>query len=85
MMIGRVFQIYSKDNCPYCQNAVKLLTEQGYPHNVVKLNDTEERNAMYDRFGLVGKLRTVPQIVAVSSYGEDHIGGYEDLLEYLAD
>ncbi len=79
-----VFQLYSKDDCPWCQKAVVLLTERGIPHNVQKINCVVERNEMYDSFGLVGKLRTVPQVVAYHDGGvTEHVGGYQDLVEYL--
>lgn len=71
-----MYTIYSKEGCVYCIRAKNLLTRKGI--------DFEEKN-VYDYMDEVeaamgGKPKTVPQIFNEKG---DHIGGYEELAEYL--
>ena len=68
--------IYTKTICPYCQMAKQYLTEHNVPYTEVLYDDDQARQAMYDKLGLVGSQRTVPQIFA----NEERIGGYSDLV-----
>jgi len=52
----------SKSNCPYCDEARAWLDSRGVAYEEVKLEDQAERNALYDKLGLIGSQRTVPQI-----------------------
>ncbi len=66
--------IYTKETCPYCVMAKKLLTEKGvkeYEEIRVDLHP-EEKDKMIARSG--GRM-TVPQIFI----GETHVGGFDDL------
>lgn len=69
--------IYTKETCPYCVMAKKLLQKHGlsYAEIRVDLND-EEREKMIERSGRY----TVPQIF----FDETHIGGYDDLCNYFS-
>ena len=74
-------QVYSKTTCPYCQKAKEYLSLNGIPYEEIVQDSDIERNAMYDRFGLVGMQRTVPQVVVVEDDGRwRRIGGYNDLI-----
>ncbi|WP_290771235.1 glutaredoxin domain-containing protein [Anaerofustis sp.] len=68
--------IYTTKTCPYCKMAKELLTQKGI--------DFEERILEFgseELTELVKKThhRTVPQIF----FGEEFIGGYDDLQKYL--
>lgn len=65
--------IYSKDPCPYCVMAKKLLTEKGVSDvNEIRIDlNPDERDKMIEKTGRM----TVPQIFI----GEVHVGGFDDL------
>lgn len=65
--------VYSKETCPYCVMAKKLLSQKGVTeiHEIrIDLNP-EERDKMIE---ITGRM-TVPQIFI----GETHVGGFDDL------
>jgi thioredoxin reductase (NADPH) len=64
--------MYSKQTCPYCTMAKRLLTEKGQSWTEIDI-ETEpgKREEMIRRTGL----RTVPQIFI----GDRHIGGFDEL------
>ena len=68
-------EIYTKDWCPYCVRAKRLLTESGaevVEHAVDR--GGEKKSEMIQR---AGGRTTVPQIFI----GERHVGGCDDLVE----
>lgn len=69
------FTIYGKAVCKYCDMAKGLLTNKDIPFNYIDI--TYDEDAM--EFMIENGFRSVPQIY---NNGE-HIGGYEDLVEYL--
>ena len=71
--------MFSKSGCEFCDEARAFLAANDIPCKEEKLDDPAERAAMYDKFGLSGSARTVPQIV-ITAYGEDYrIGGAQEL------
>jgi glutaredoxin 3 len=65
--------IYSKQTCPYCDMAKKLLKEKGV-ENISEIRidlDEEAREKMIE----LTQRMTVPQIFI----GEHHVGGFDDL------
>jgi glutaredoxin len=73
-------EVHSKTICPYCQMTKQFLSEHRVPYEEHVYDDDAERQSMYDRFGLVGNQRTVPQIFVVEDDGSrTRIGGYNDL------
>lgn len=71
-------EIYTKDWCPYCVRAKRLLAESGAA--VVEYavdRGGEKKSEMIDRAG--GRM-TVPQIFI----GGRHIGGCDDLMDLAA-
>ena len=76
-MLAKV-EIYTKDWCPYCVRAKRLLVENGV--DVVEYaidRGGEKRGEMIDR---AGGRTTVPQIFI----GGRHIGGCDDLMDLHA-
>ncbi|MBL8587216.1 MAG: glutaredoxin 3 [Methylobacteriaceae bacterium] len=64
--------IYTKDYCPYCQAALKLLGEKKVAFERIEIADAAMQDAMAVR---AGGRRTVPQIFI----GDRHVGGCDDL------
>lgn len=69
----------SSSKCVYCDQAKELLTEEGYNYRDVDLFDPTKINEVIAFTDNYGTFHTVPQIVI----GDDYIGGYESLVEYL--
>ena len=66
-------EVYSKEVCPYCVRAKKLLTKKGVTFTEIDIaQDPALRDAMIKRAN--GK-QTVPQIFI----NDHHIGGCDDL------
>ncbi|MCC7441895.1 MAG: glutathione S-transferase N-terminal domain-containing protein [Bdellovibrionales bacterium] len=65
--------LYSKDYCPYCVNAKRLLSSRGIPFKEINLEkwSDEQRAELFKKTGM----RTVPQIFS----GERLVGGYTEL------
>jgi glutaredoxin len=71
-------EVYGTTGCPYCQNAKKWLTENGYEFTEISLDDVTLRSAFK---AANPKLATVPQIFITDASGvRTHIGGYSDLI-----
>ncbi|MEM7357791.1 MAG: glutaredoxin 3 [Pseudomonadota bacterium] len=67
--------IYTKDYCPYCKAAKQMLRAKGIDYTEFDvLQQPEKLQEMLDR----SQRQTVPQIF----FGDQHIGGYTDLVEY---
>ena len=65
--------VYSKETCPYCVMAEKLLEQKGVKEiQEIRIDlNPEERDRMIE---ITGRM-TVPQIFI----GETHVGGFDDL------
>ena len=71
------FTIYTKEFCPYCDKAKALLKIKKFTFAEINITDKpEELKKMLAKSN--GK-RTFPQIFR----GDKHIGGCDDLHEYL--
>jgi len=66
-------KVYTMENCPFCTQAKRLLTQRGisFQEVLVPLSDDAQWDELYRRTGM----RTMPQIF----HGDDLIGGYQDL------
>lgn len=64
--------IYSKDNCPHCIRAMKLLEDAGFNYDVLKVGTDVDRLTVLEKFPGV---RMVPIIVI----GGHHIEGISEL------
>lgn len=71
-----MLKIYSADWCGYCQKAKQLLKETKVTFNEINIDENPEERETLKSQGL----RTIPQVFGPNG---DHIGGYEDLVEYL--
>tara|TARA_Y100000813_G_C23933558_1_gene244588 strand:+ start:45 stop:278 length:234 start_codon:yes stop_codon:yes gene_type:complete len=75
-MIRKV-EIYSKNNCAYCDMAMKFFDSKKIPYQVYKADNAIVFNEMLERNP---NARTVPQIFI----DDELIGGYTDLVEYFS-
>lgn len=66
-------KIYTKDYCPYCKNAKKLLAELGVTNYEEIAVDNDE--TLFEEMKQISGQRTVPQIFI----GNTHVGGFTDM------
>jgi glutaredoxin 3 len=64
-------EIYSKDNCPFCDMAVALSEREGHDLTVKKLDVDFDRQALMETFP---GARTFPQIIVDG----EKIGGWQE-------
>lgn len=67
--------IYSKNHCPYCVQAKRLLTDKGVEFTEIHVDQDPER--LHEMLAKSEGQRTVPQIFI---HGH-HVGGFTDLRE----
>lgn len=77
-MSDQPFIVYTKGTCPWCDRAKELLTARDLVFQVVELEHLPNQVRFKALHGHLPKL-TVPQIWQ----GQDHIGGYQDLVKHL--
>lgn len=78
-----MFEIYGTTNCTYCDMAKKLLTVHNKEYTFIDVAENEDITAaFFNKFPNVNK---VPQIMfdGKDRGYEVHIGGYEELREWL--
>jgi len=68
--------LWSKYNCPYCDQAKALLTSKGITFEEKKIGDGYSKEDLLEE---VPNARTVPQIFI----DEQLVGGFTELREYL--
>jgi glutaredoxin-like protein len=68
--------LFTKPGCPFCAKAKTLLNEQGFAYEEIVLG----KDATLASLKAVSGRDTVPQVFI----GGKHIGGSDDLAEYLA-
>lgn len=72
------FTIFGREGCGYCRQAKAVMESKDLEFRYVDIH--EEGISQDDLAKTVGKpVRTVPQIF----HGEEYIGGYQELIEYL--
>ncbi|MEM2159503.1 MAG: glutaredoxin domain-containing protein [Candidatus Nitrosotenuis sp.] len=77
--------IYSKDHCPYCDKAKRLLEQQNikYTQYMLDIGQLKEDDQVYytrdELLKVVPNARSVPQIFIDDNY----IGGYTQLEQHL--
>jgi glutaredoxin 3 len=70
------FRIYTTDYCSYCRAAKQLFDRHGLAYEEIDVSgDDAARIELRARAGR----NTVPQIW----YGDEHVGGYDDLVVWL--
>ena len=70
-------KIYTTQTCPWCQRAKLLLDKRGIAYTEIDVST--DRALQVEMMQLSGR-QSVPQIF----FGDNHIGGYDDLVEHLA-
>jgi len=75
--------IYSKPNCPSCVKAKSVFDKMNVEYQEHKIGSDIQPQELFDLFESKGlaQPRTAPQIFI----GEQHVGGYEQLLSYIED
>lgn len=68
--------VWSKDNCPYCDQAVALLNKKNITIEIRKIGDGWTREQLLEA---VPTARSVPQIFLDSEY----VGGFTELKQRL--
>jgi glutaredoxin 3 len=68
--------VWSKYQCPYCDQAKALLTQKGIEFEEHKIGDGYTKEDLLES---VPTARSLPQIFI----NEVHVGGYTDLVKYL--
>ena len=68
--------VWSKYNCPYCDQAKALLTQRGIEFEERKIGDGYTKEELLEA---VPSARTVPQIFL----GEELVGGFTELKKRL--
>jgi glutaredoxin 3 len=66
--------LYTKDYCPFCSKAKKLLSDKEIPYEDIDITNDE---GLQEKAREVSGRKTVPQIF----FGDYHIGGYDELEE----
>lgn len=82
MELRMKFEIYTKDACPYCVQAKKLVESKGFTYTEHYIGpETREKmlTELTDRLGVAP--RTVPQIFV----DDQPVGGYTELVKWFAD
>lgn len=73
-----MYKIYTKDDCPWCVKAKRLMKDMNLEYEELKLGVDYEREELKALLPETLPL-TVPQIFVYTR----RIGGYEDLVDYL--
>lgn len=68
--------VWSKNHCPFCDQAKALLTQRGIEYTEKKIGEGFTRE---DLLEAVPAARTVPQIFL----GEEYVGGFTELKQRL--
>lgn len=72
-----MFNVYTKENCPQCDEAKRLLAQAGQQFTTFKLGEDISRDEL---LALIPTARTMPQIML----GEQVIGGVQELKKALS-
>ena len=70
--------VYTKDYCPYCDMAKRLLKEKGVTFTEININHASNPDEVLAEIRQLTNQKTFPQIVLDNK----HIGGFTDLRDY---
>jgi len=73
-----MIEIYGKPSCPYCEQALHLCEQRGYPYSYWSLGKDYTKEELLEAFP---GARTVPQIIVNGT----KVGGYDDFVKYIED
>ena len=83
-----MYKVFTKPNCQFCVRAKELLDKLNIPYETYHLGNTTEGGdgdytvTIDQMFEMIGKpVRSMPQI----KVDDKLVGGYNQLVEYLAD
>jgi glutaredoxin len=85
-----MYTIYSKPNCPQCDQAKLLLDTKGEEYNVIHLDvgQPKQNNLKYiSREDLLKKIptaRMMPQIIKQHLDAEHYVGSYQELKKIMS-
>ena len=71
-------RIFSKVDCPYCDSAKSLLISKGFNYTEIIIGSDLTREQFVEKFPNV---KTVPYIII----GNNHVGGYKQLVEFIGE
>jgi glutaredoxin len=71
-------EIYTKDNCIWCDRAKTLLASEDLEYKEFDLSDNKLRAEFYSKIG--NDVKTVPQIFI----DNELVGGYQDLVRWFS-
>jgi glutaredoxin 3 len=71
--------IYTKDYCPYCDQAKRLMTQKGIDYHEINISHAADQAGIMQEIATLTDMRTFPQIVLDGK----HVGGYTDLCAHL--
>ena len=71
----QMWKIYTGDRCTYCTNAKRILNRENIAFSEHNVNLEENKYFLKDK-----GFKTVPQIY---NHRDEHIGGYNELVEYM--
>jgi len=71
-------EIYTKDNCIWCDRAKTLLASEDLKYKEFDLSDDKLRAEFYSKIG--NDVKTVPQIFI----DNERVGGYQDLVRWFS-
>ncbi len=74
------FRLYTKKNCPFCQMAIQILSENQKEFECYSLDQQPE---LLNEIKSTYNWKTVPVIIEITEGQEKFIGGFTDLKEYL--
>jgi glutaredoxin len=77
-MTESYIRIFSKPECSYCEQAKQLLNVKGLTFTEFVVGEDVSREDFMSSFPNV---KTVPYIIV----GNNHLGGYKQLLEFLGE
>lgn len=75
-----MWKVYSKVPCPWCDEAISLLTSHGVKFQKLLLGVDFTKESLSRDLGF--EVKTVPQIIDTNG---KLIGGYDDLVAYFDD
>lgn len=76
-----VFYVLGRVRCDYCEMAKELLEVEGHPFHYELLNNNKILLKLFKEAGYT----TVPQVWYDRGHYFEHIGGYEQLKEFIYD
>jgi len=74
------YTMLTKDYCPWCDKAAKLLNDKEVHFITVELSSQTQGQAAMLTLAKMAGFTTVPQVF---THDGTHIGGYEDLVKHL--